>query len=230
MQPVPGTVVLADGPSIFPGGGPPGTVDTITFRIQNLGSNSFTLPAVFVAIRDTGGSNIDAPCTNGVNVALAPQQSFTCNVVKTFPAVGTYTWFPAYQGTDGGYHGLANNGTVTIVPAAPGVVTLTSGPSIFPGGGPPGTVDTFTYAITNTGGSPLNLPAVFVAIRTPGGANMDAPCSGGVNVNLAAGATFTCTATARFPAVGTYTWWADYQSADSVYHQISTTGTVGIVP
>jgi len=58
---------------------------------------------------------------------------------------------------------------------------------------------------------------------------MDASCSGGANLTLAVGAVFSCVATKTFLSVATYTWFADYQSSDLVYHQLSNVGSIGIV-
>lgn len=73
------------------------------------------------------------------------------------------------------------------------------------------------------------LPEVFVGIRDPSRNYMDASRLVGTNVTLSAGATFTCTATKTLPSAVTYIWWADYQSSDLVYPQLSIYGNIVFV-
>jgi len=80
---------------------------------------------------------------------------------------------------------------------------------------------TFSYSVVNTSGAGASIQRFSVPVRDPEGSPQDIQCENGANVTLAAGQTFTCTATigTGYGEAGTYTYWADWLGYDNKWHE-----------
>jgi Ca2+-binding RTX toxin-like protein len=78
------------------------------FTIQNTSGASITMQTVIVAVRPPTGmdpdNNEDVACPGGQNLTLAPQQTFTCSVSRSFPWIGTYSYYAAWLDTGSQWH------------------------------------------------------------------------------------------------------------------------------
>jgi surface antigen len=94
--------------------------------------------------------------------------------------------------------------------------------------GPSGTVAMYTpvnysYRVKNTSGGGVSVQRMVVAVRGPGGSNLDVSCSNGLS--LAAGQEFTCAVTVPtgYGSTGPFQFWADWLDFAGAWH----TGQLG---
>jgi surface antigen len=78
----------------------------------------------------------------------------------------------------------------------------------------------WSYRIKNTSGVPASIKRLIVAVRTPGGGNMDVTCNNGAGVALAPGQEWTCAAynDNGYGSSGQFQFWADWQDYNDVWH------------
>jgi nitrogen fixation protein FixH len=212
-----------------------GGVLSAKFTITNRGNAAITLSRLSAGGRlnndNTGAGGFpDFPFAN--NITLNPGASFNYTGSQTLTRTGSYSFFVAYQKTDGSW--------VTNVPADAGV-TNTAGVSVTGtcgGGGTPnpmvsgsltispngpyftGVTLTARFTITNRG----NAAITFSRLGAGGRLNNDNSCSGGcpdfsfdTNVTLNAGASYSYTGTQFISRAGSYGFYVAYQKTDGTW-------------
>ncbi|HET7489677.1 MAG TPA: DUF5979 domain-containing protein [Acidimicrobiales bacterium] len=127
--------------------------DTLTYTA--VVTNTGAVPVTIASLADSLHANVAASCTKGVGDTLAPGASFSCTYGAT--AAGDAANVISVSAVDGlGRHSEAADST--FVKVINPLIALTKTPDV-PSAAVGGTV-TFTYAVTNTGDTPLHDVAV----------------------------------------------------------------------
>ncbi|HSE61073.1 MAG TPA: cutinase family protein [Candidatus Saccharimonadales bacterium] len=202
-----------------------------SYRVRNTSGSAASIQKFAVAVRDPGGNNQDVTCANGTGVSLQPNDEWTCSATlpQGFGSTGNYTFWADWQDyANVWHHGQLGWDNTLTLGAAP-TLTTTGSLSV----GPSGSLGMFqpaywSYRVKNTSGFATSIKKLIVAVRTPGGGNMDVTCNNGAGVTLPPGGEWTCEAYNYngYGSTGSFQFWADWQGYDNAWHTGALSGTL----
>lgn len=204
-----------------------------SFRVWNNTNGAASVQRFAVAVRGPGGNALDVPCANGTGVTIQPGQQWTCAALLPtgYGQAGSYTFWPDWLDYGGNWHhGQLGPDRPLILTPAP-TLSTTGALSVGPGNPVPRYNGVFwSYRVRNTSGAYASIQKFVVAVRTPGGGNMDVTCNDGVGVALAPNQEWTCAAYNNngYGSTGGFQFWADWQDYNGTWHagQLSPTLTL----
>lgn len=209
---------------------------TFSYTVRNVSGSSASIKRFVVPVLGPAGDGLGVDCANGSGVTLAAGQTFTCtaSLPTGYGSPGTFTYWADWQGYDDRWHegqlggkkqfALAASerpagcgspiGSQTLVVVSPLSVSAPNGFKMFQ-------PLTFSYTVCNVSGAPASIKRFVVPVLGPAGDGLGVDCANGSGVTLAAGQTFTCTATLTtgYGSPGTFTYWADWQGYDDGWHE-----------
>ncbi|HSE61267.1 MAG TPA: CHAP domain-containing protein [Candidatus Saccharimonadales bacterium] len=205
---------------------------TFSYTVRTYAS-AVSVKRFTVAVRNSSGGNLDVPCNNGDGVGLPANTSWTCTAYlqQGYGSATAYTYWADWQDYNNVWHvgQLSGNNTFTV--GQPYALTATQPVSV----GPSGQVPMYTplnwsYRVKNTSGAAASVQRFVVAVRGPGGSNLDVPCNNGNGVTLQAGTEWVCNVSLNqgYGSTGNYSFWADWQDYANVWHagQLGGSGTL----
>ena len=210
--------------STAPSGWFVGAPITQSYTVKNVSGSAMSIKVLTLGLRDPWGSNYDQACALGLT--LQPGESKACTVTTGWGSVGTYRFWPTWQGYDDVWHDIAPQQTfaLTLIP----VVAVEPVRSTAPSGWFTQAPITQTYTVKNVSGSAMSIKALTLGMRDPAGTNVDQPCAAGLT--LQPGQTQACTVTKSWPSAGTYKLWPAWLGYDDAWHTIAPDQTFTLAP
>jgi hypothetical protein len=162
--------------SSVPGGTFTNRSITASFDIQNTTNSYQNIGDMMVAVRGSSGANYDF---GRKSIVVAPGATYHYTATQTFSVEDTYTFSIAnYQSSTGwsstypsSMDATAPRSVRSFVQAVPTIEQVPTAASELRVGKPVG----MSFAVKNNSAQPLNLGKVGMAIRGPGGQNLDLP-------------------------------------------------------
>jgi hypothetical protein len=224
--------------------GPAGSVTMYTpvqysYRVKNTSGSAASVQKFIVAVRGPGNTNQDVTCANGSGVSLQPNDEWTCsvNLAQGYGQTGTFTFWADWQDYANNWHAgeLGSTTATTLQVTAATTLTTTGALSVGPANPQHMYQQVFwSYRVRNTSGGYASIKRFIVAVRTPGGGNMDVTCDNGSGVTLAPNQEWTCSAynNSGYGSTGSFPFWADWQDYANVWHpgNLSPTLTLSVIP
>jgi nitrogen fixation protein FixH len=180
------------------------------------------------------------------NLTLNPGASYTYTASQTLTRTGSYSFFVAYQKTDGSWvtnvptdAGVSNTGSANVTGPCAGVANPMVSSSLVIGGQTcTGGVLTAQFTITNRGNAAITLPQLTAGGRlnndnTGAGGFPDFPFA--TDITLNPGASYNYTGTQTLTRTGSYSFFVAYQKMDGSWvvsvptdAGVSNTGTANV--
>ncbi len=206
-----------------------GGVLTAQFTITNRGNAAITLQRLAAGGRlngDNTGTGGFPDFSFANNVLLNPGASYNYTGTQTLTRTGNYSFFVAYQRTDGSWvtnvpkdAGVANTASTTVSGQCGAANPMVSQSLTLSPNGPYSVNQTLTarFSITNRGSAPITLQRLTAGGRLNG----DNTCAGGCpdfsftnNVTLNPGAKHDYEGTQLMSRAGSYSFYVAYQKTD----------------
>jgi len=200
---------------------------TFSYRIRNTSGYPASLRRIVVGVRGPAGDDLTQDCQGTENLKglnLAPNQEWTCTVSLPtgYGSVGTFRFYADWQDGNQVWHAGMLGSTNNYLYVAQGPTLTVMQPISV---GPNDHLPQFTrlywsFRVRNTSGSVAIIRQFTVAVRGPGGDNLDTACLGGSVVTMAPGDEFICYAErpTGYGSPGQFRFWADWQDMNYVWH------------